>query len=143
MAQRAGPAERLIPAGTMPPMQPDSVGNSMFVTPFVEGRRLTLRLRGPSINERESFIITNEASKSIETADDVCSFLVLDMQEISFISSMGIGMLLDLRKRATARKMKIVLANVGDQLNTLLSIVKLEKLLSVCNSERDLKRALR
>ncbi len=115
----------------------------MFVTPRVEGRCLTLRLRGPSINERESFIITTEAAKSIEAADDVCAFLVLDMQEISFISSMGIGMLLDLRKRATARKMKIVLANVGDQLNTLLSIVKLEKLLSVCNSERDLKRALR
>ena len=115
----------------------------MFVTPMVEGRRLTLRLRGPSIDERESFIITTEAAKSIEAADDVCAFLVLDMQEISFISSMGIGMLLDLRKRATARKMKIVLANVGDQLNTLLSIVKLEKLLSVCNSERDLKRALR
>ena len=115
----------------------------MFVTPVIEGPCLTLRLRGPSINERESFIITNEAAKLIESADDFCSFLVLDMQEISFISSMGIGMLLDLRKRGAVRKMKIVLSNVGDELHTLLSIVKLEKLLSVCTSDRDLKRALR
>jgi len=124
-------------------MQPESTTNSIFVTPRVEGRRLTLTLRGPSINEREATIITTEASRMIELADDVCSFLVLDMQEVSFISSMGIGMLLDLRNRAGQRDMKIVLAHVGDQLNALLSIVKLEKVLSVCTSERDLKRALR
>ncbi len=87
--------------------------------------------------------ITSEAAISIEQADDVCVFLVLDMQEVSFISSMGIGMLLDLRNRAGQRDMKIVLANVTDQLNTLLSIVKLEKVLSICTSDRDLKRALR
>lgn len=116
---------------------------SMFVTPRVEGRSLTLTLRGPSIDEREATIITNEASTYIEQADDVCSFLVLDMRQISFVSSMGIGMLLDLRNRAGQRNMKIVLAHVGDQLNTLLSIVKLEKVLSICTSDRDLKRALR
>ncbi len=123
-------------------MQPDTT-NSLFVTPRVEGRCLTLALRGPSINERESNIITTEASTIIEQADDVCSFLVLDMRDVSFISSMGIGMLLDLRNRAGRRDMKIVLAHVGEQLNALLSIVKLEKVLSVCTSDRDLKRALR
>ncbi|MDG1899568.1 MAG: STAS domain-containing protein, partial [Phycisphaerales bacterium] len=100
-------------------------------------------LRGPSINEREAQIITSEAGVEIEQADDVCTFLVLDMQDVSFISSMGIGMLLDLRNRAGQRKMKIVLAHVGDQLNDLLRIVKLEKVLSLCTTDRDLKRALR
>ncbi|MDG2199700.1 MAG: STAS domain-containing protein [Phycisphaerales bacterium] len=129
--------------GTLKPMERESTAKSIFVTPRVEGRGLWLRLRGPSINEREAQIITSEATISIEQADDVCVFLVLDMQEVSFISSMGIGMLLDLRNRAGQQNMKIVLANVTDQLNTLLSIVKLEKVLSICTSDRDLKRALR
>ncbi|MAB83007.1 MAG: hypothetical protein CMJ24_06170 [Phycisphaerae bacterium] len=127
----------------MPSMTDESTTNSLFVTPRVDGRALWLRLRGPSINEREAQIITSEAGMEIEQADDVCTFLVLDMQDVSFISSMGIGMLLDLRNRAGQRKMKIVLAHVGDQLNDLLRIVKLEKVLSLCTTDRDLKRALR
>ena len=41
-------------------------------------------------------------------------WLVIDMKEVAFMSSMGIGMLVDARSRAAGLKMKVVLSN-GDR----------------------------
>ena len=54
-------------------------------------------------------------------------WLVIDMQQVTFMSSMGIGMLVDARSRAAGLKMKVILANVTGDLDQLLRMVKLDK----------------
>lgn len=117
--------------------------NSIFAQTRVEGRCLAVRLRGPSIGQREAEIITSIVEPEIEAADDLCQYLVLDMEDVEFLSSMGIGMLLDLRSRAAIRKMKIVLSNVCEQLSDMLHIVKLERVLTICRTRQEYQRAIK
>ena len=114
---------------------------SLFAQTRVDGRALVATLRGPSIAQRESEIITDVLVTEIANADELCLYLVLDMKQVEFLSSMGIGLLIDLQARAKARKMKTVLANVGTKLDELLRLVKLEKVLTLCRNDRELQKA--
>ena len=117
--------------------------NSIFAQTHVEGRCLAVRLRGPSIGQREAEIITSIVEPEIEAADDLCQYLVLDMEDVEFLSSMGIGLLIDLQSRAKARKMKTVLSNVGEKLDALLRLVKLERVLTLCRTEQEFSKAIK
>ncbi len=114
---------------------------SLFAQTRVDGRALVATLRGPSIAQRESEIITDVLGMEIAKADALCLYLVLDMKQVEFLSSMGIGLLIDLQARAKARKMKMVLANVGSKLDDLLRLVKLEKVLTLCRNDSELAKA--
>ena len=116
---------------------------SIFAQVRVEGRSLVARLRGPSIAQRESELIAKVIAPEIESADSLCKYLVLDMEDVEFLSSMGIGLLIDLQTRAKARKMKTVLSNVGEKLDTLLRLVKLEKVLTLCRTEQEFAKAIK
>ena len=74
---------------------------------------------------------------------DGYKWLVIDMAEVTFMSSMGIGMLVDARSRAAGKKMKVVLANVATELDQLLRMVKLDKVFTICTSKKQLRKALK
>jgi len=116
---------------------------SIFAQVHVEGLTLVARLRGPSIAQRESELIAQVVAPEIESADSLCKYLVLDMEEVEFLSSMGIGLLIDLQSRAKARKMKTVLSHVGEKLDTLLRLVKLERVLTLCRTEQEFFKAIK
>ena len=65
------------------------------------------------------------------------------MKQVTFMSSMGIGMLVDARSRAAGRKMKLVLANVTKDLEQLLKMVKLDKVFPICTNEKQLNKAIK
>ena len=65
------------------------------------------------------------------------------MAEVTFMSSMGIGMLVDARSRAAGKKMKVVLANVATELDQLLRMVKLDKVFAICTNQKQLRKALK
>ena len=99
-------------------------------------------IHAPTISQRESEIISAAFE---ETFSDLSGFkwLVIDMKEVTFMSSMGIGMLVDARSRAAGRKMKVVLANVAGELDQLLRMVKLDKVFKICTNEKQLNKALK
>lgn len=70
-------------------------------------------------------------------------WLVIDMKEVAFMSSMGIGMLVDARSRAAGLKMKVVLSNVSKDMDQLLRMVKLEKVFAICTNDKQLRKALK
>jgi anti-anti-sigma factor len=74
---------------------------------------------------------------------DGYKWLVIDMAEVTFMSSMGIGMLVDARSRAAGKKMKVVLANVATELDQLLRMVKLDKVFTICTNTKQLRKALK
>jgi anti-anti-sigma factor len=65
------------------------------------------------------------------------------MGKVNFMNSMGIGMLIDARSRAAGLKMKTVLSNVGDEMHKLLKMVRLDKVFSLCQDEKQLKKAMK
>ncbi len=100
-------------------------------------------IHAPTITERESGIISESLQEALADVGSSYKWLVIDMKQVTFMSSMGIGMLVDARSRAAGRKMKVVLSNVAGELDQLLRMVKLDKVFKICTTDKQLKKALK
>ena len=114
----------------------------MFVRFRPDADAYIASIHAPSITQRESEIISAALQDALT---DIAGYkwLVIDMHEVTFMSSMGIGMLVDARSRAAGKKMKVVLSNVSSEMNQLLRMVKLEKVFAICTNDKQLKKALK
>ncbi len=119
-----------------------STPQSLFVRFTGDGDAFVATLDAPSINQREAEIIGASIEEAMADLDGF-KWFVVDMGQVNFMSSMGIGMLIDVRSRAAGRKMKLILANVTKELEQLLKMVKLDKVLVICTNEKQLKKALK
>jgi anti-anti-sigma factor len=124
-------------------MQTDSTGESLFVAFSNDGDALVARLAVPNIGQRESKIIAMSMQDALGTAKPGYKFLVIDMATVTFMNSMGIGMLIDARSRAAGMKMKTVLSNVGGEMHKLLKMVRLDKVFALCENDKQLQKALK
>ena len=124
------------------PTGSESSGTSLFVNFEEDGSILIARLVGPNIGQREAEIITEAMGKKLPTAIDA-AVMHVDMSEVTFMNSMGIGMLVDLRGKASSRKMKLVLGGVKPELEQLLKMVRLDKLFKICTNDAQLAKALK
>lgn len=118
------------------------VNESLFVRYSSDADAFVATIHAPTITERESGIISESLQEALA---DIGSYkwLVIDMKQVTFMSSMGIGMLVDARSRAAGRKMKVVLSNVAGELDQLLRMVKLDKVFKICTTDKQLKKALK
>jgi hypothetical protein len=82
-----------------------------FVSFAIADRELTARLAGPSIGARQTPIIHTEINDVLHSLGPRLKRLVLDLSEVRSMSSMALGMCLDVR--TTARAMGIKTAAVG------------------------------
>ena len=114
----------------------------MFVNFEQDGATLIARLAGPNVGQREASIITEAFHTALDDHPTAKNFLI-DLSEVAFMNSMGIGMLVDVRGVATARKMKLVLGGVKAELEQLLKMVRLDKLFTICTTDEQLKKALK
>ncbi len=119
-----------------------TAGESLFIKFQNDADALVASLHAPTITQRESEIISASLQEALADISGY-KWLVIDMREVTFMSSMGIGMLVDARSRAAGRKMKGVLANVATEMDQLLRMVKLEKVFAICTNDKQLKKALK
>jgi anti-anti-sigma factor len=121
----------------------ESTGEILFVEYTNDGDALVARLEVPNIGQRESKIIAMSMQDQLGSIKPGHKYLVIDMGKVNFMNSMGIGMLIDARSRAAGLKMKTVLSNVGDEMHKLLKMVRLDKVFSLCQDEKQLKKAMK
>ncbi|MDP7029581.1 MAG: STAS domain-containing protein [Phycisphaerales bacterium] len=119
-----------------------TTGESLFVKFQDDADALVASIHAPTISQRESEIISTALAGAMADASGY-KWLVIDMREVTFMSSMGIGMLVDARSRAAGQEMKVVLANVATEMDQLLRMVKLEKVFAICTNDKQLKKALK
>lgn len=119
-----------------------TAGESLFIKFQNDADALVASLHAPTITQRESEIISASLQEALADISGY-KWLVIDMREVTFMSSMGIGMLVDARSRAAGRKMKVVLANVATEMDQLLRMVKLERVFAICTNDKQLKKALK
>ena len=124
------------------PTGSESSGTSLFVNFEEDVNVLIARLVGPNIGQREAEIITEAMTKALAHAVDA-TVMHVDMTEVTFMNSMGIGMLVDLRGKASSRKMKLILGGVKPELEQLLKMVRLDKLFKICTTDAELAKALK
>ena len=121
----------------------DNTGEVLFVEFTNDGDALVATLEVPNIGQRESKIISMAMQDEIGSVKPGHKYLVIDMAKVNFMNSMGIGMLIDARSRAAGLKMKTVLANVSNEMFKLLKMVRLDKVFSLCQNDKQLKKALK
>ena len=97
---------------------------------------------GPNIGQRESEIIVQAFEAALD-ADKDSRHLLVDMSEVTFMNSMGIGMLVDIRSQAAGKKMNLVMGGVKPELEQLLKMVRLDKLFTICTNDKQLAKALK
>lgn len=81
--------------------------------------------------ETEILEALNEASKSIK-------WLVIDLSAVSVLSSMGLGMCVELRRHAKERKMRTALFGLNGHLRDLFRMMKVDRLYKNLHSKDDL-----
>ena len=124
-------------------MTPGTHGTSTptFVTVSVKNKHMIARLDAVSIGPREAALIATEVSRMLtSTTKGKC--LVIDLSRTNSLSSMGLGLCVDLRNRAVDAGLRPVLAGMNIQLTDLVRMMRVDRLFTITSSSHDLERLL-
>jgi anti-sigma B factor antagonist len=69
--------------------------------------------------------------------------IYIDMQNLEYIDSSGIGIIINTAKLLRKRKGDLVIANVSEKIKDIFTVIKLEKFIRVYNSEVEAIKSLR
>jgi len=93
--------------------------------------RAVLRLKGRLVAGEEADKLESEVRSQLDQHLDV----VLNLKEITFVDSSGLGAMVRLRVQAQARKLHVVLCEVTQRQRDLLRMTNLEPLFQIYESE--------
>jgi len=115
-------------------------------TPFAEvswdGRSVRIRFAGPTVGQTEVPAINDAISEVLAAAGDDLRMLVLDLEQVEAISSMGLGLCIATRHEAARRKAPSVLFQVREELLELFRLMKIDRMFRHGATERDLAKLL-
>lgn len=127
---------------TFPRETPATVGQSQFVQPTRCGRNLIAEVVVPSIGQREAPIIAMEVGSWIEELPRGRGYFILDMSAVTVISSIGLGMCLDLRHRAIEQGRQCVLYGLNRHLLDLFRMMKVDRMYKIVHGGAALRKLL-
>ena len=124
-------------------MTPGTHGTSAatFVTISAKNKHMIARLDAVSIGPREAALIATEVSRMLTSATKG-KCLVIDLSRTNSLSSMGLGLCVDLRNRAVDAGLRPVLAGMNIQLTDLVRMMRVDRLFTITSSSNDLERLL-
>ena len=112
-----------------------------LVTVSVKNKHMIARLDAVSIGPREAALIATEVSRML-TSSTKGKCLVIDLSRTNSLSSMGLGLCVDLRNRAVDAGLRPVLAGMNIQLTDLVRMMRVDRLFTITSSSHDLERLL-
>jgi anti-anti-sigma factor len=86
--------------------------------------------------DRDSVAIFRESMEQF-LASFTLPNLILDLTELKFINSEGIGFITDINNRFTAQNKKIIIINASTQIMDIFNLVGLNQLITCLNSEEE------
>ena len=124
-------------------MTPTTHGTSTatFVTVSVKNKHMIARFDAVSIGPREAALIATEVTRMLVSATKG-KCLVIDLSRTNSLSSMGLGLCVDLRNRAVDAGLRPVLAGMNIQLTDLVRMMRVDRLFTITSSSHDLERLL-
>jgi anti-anti-sigma regulatory factor len=116
---------------------------SQFVAIERFPKGLLARVVCPSIGQREAPIISSEVTEALAAANmPKGSSFVLEFSGVTMLSSMGLGMCVDLRNRAEAAKMKPYMTGTSRSLLDLFRMMRIDRLYTVIHGRDELGNIL-
>ncbi len=112
---------------------------SQFVCIERYPKGILARVVCPSVGQREAPIIAAEITEALEQASlPKGSSFVLDMSGVTMLTSMGLGMCVDLRKRSESAKFRAYLSGTSRSLLDLFRMMKIDRLYTVVHGRDEL-----
>jgi anti-anti-sigma factor len=120
-----------------------AAGKAMFVQCESRNGHVIARIVSTSVGQREAPIITAEVTaKLLENHGSVKS-LIVDFANVGYMNSMGIGMCIELRNRATHHGAKeAVLYNLQPEILHVLKMTRLDKVFTIIDDAEKLAKLL-
>ena len=104
---------------------------SLFVDVSFSNGILKACIVGPRIGEREATIVANAVNGKLNELGGKVRSLVLDFSEIQFISSLGLGMCIDVRNTAEKVKANTSILGLTCHLRELFEMMRLDCLFQI------------
>lgn len=95
---------------------------------------------GPTISEEEARIIDDDLTAAIRLAGRSVKTVVLDLSEVMSLSSIGLGMCIDVRNNAEQQGMKTILIGLNRELRDLFSVMRINRLFMHAHDEDELRK---
>ncbi|MBX3354466.1 MAG: STAS domain-containing protein [Phycisphaeraceae bacterium] len=115
-------------------------------TPLIEikwnGSVLHLRPTGPNVGQREAPVIHEEVNPYFKELSKSIRAMVLDLTDVHFMSSMGLGTCIALRNAAANVGAKPIIFGMNKELHALMMMMKIEKLYKIAASRADLEKLI-
>jgi anti-anti-sigma regulatory factor len=134
---------------TSPMMKPYTLNKSeaagalsQYVVIEPHRRGLYAKVVCPSIGQREAPIISGEIIEAIDRHGGAKGNFVLDLSGVNQLTSMGLGMCIDVRNRVASAKLKPYLFGTNRSVLDLLRMMKIDKLFTVIHAPDDLGKLL-
>jgi stage II sporulation protein AA (anti-sigma F factor antagonist) len=99
---------------------------------------LYVRLVGPQVGQRESPIISQEVEPYLRSASKSMRHFIIDLQGVTFMSSMGLGVCIALRHKAAAAGAKPILFGTSKELLQLFAMMKIDQLYKFAKDQNEL-----
>ena len=99
---------------------------------------LYVRLVGPQVGQRESPIISQEVEPYLRSANKSMRHFIIDLQGVTFMSSMGLGVCIALRHKAAAAGAKPILFGTSKELLQLFAMMKIDQLYKFAKDQNEL-----
>ena len=103
-------------------------------------KAVVARVVTPAIGQREAPIVESEILDALADSPGDCKWLVMDLSAVSVLSSMGLGMCVELRRHAKERKMRTALFGLNGHLRDLFRMMKVDRLYKTVHSKDDLRK---
>lgn len=107
---------------------------SLFVDVTFQNGTMNACLVGPRIGEREATVVANAINAKLKEYGSKVNTLVLDFSEVQFVSSLGLGMCIDVRNTAEQCKASTAIVGLTQHLTELFEMMRLDRLFAIESS---------
>ncbi len=108
---------------------------SLFVDITFSNGTMNACIVGPRIGEREASIVANAINGKLKEYGAKVNNLVLDFSEIQFISSLGLGMCIDVRNTAENCNAQTAIVGLTNHLKELFELMRLDRLFEIISAK--------
>ncbi len=102
-----------------------------------------VRLIGPQVGQRESPIIGQEVDPYLRAAGKSLRHFIMDLSNVSFMSSMGLGVAISMRNKAHAAGAVSVLYGTSPDLVRLFAMTKMDRMFKFAKDQTELDLLLK
>lgn len=111
-----------------------------ILTAELKGLVLTIRPAGPNVGQREAPIIDNDVKPLLAMAGPALKGLVLDLHDVTFMSSMGLGTCIALRNAANSVGAKTAITGFRPELESLFKMMRIHKMFDIQKNDATLAK---